>query len=95
MEELKKTCDVCRFDKSCWEVPDRPDANKCDGFSNPALTRMLGAIKLIEESKWLEEHDEELLSVVHDIIDMVIPKKDVNNALLHKKVSQIKEKGSL
>ena len=86
---VKKSCDICDNEKTCFETPVRPDADKCDGFSNPKVTRLLGAINIVENSEWLKEHDEQIFNLVHQAIDSVLAKNDFDNPTLHMKIKNI------
>lgn len=56
---MDKSCNICDFENVCLDEP--ADANKCNSFRNIDFTKMENAIKIIEESEWLKEHDAEVI----------------------------------
>lgn len=52
---MDKSCNICDYENVCLDEP--ADANECNSFRNIDFTKMENAIKIIEESEWLKEHD--------------------------------------
>lgn len=73
---MDKSCNICDFENVCLDEP--ADANECNSFRNIDFTKMENAIKIIDDSEWLKEHDAEVIEfIVKYIIFPLLDEYDI------------------